>query len=91
MKKYRLSNWTSAGFKEYGIDERYLFFFWRPLCFTKIVSRGDGASDFSYEILTFKSRFEAQLEIERLERGAIPIQRMYYSKGKLVATSRYKF
>ena len=89
MKKYRMSTWTSAGSKEYGIDERYLFFFWRPLCFTKVVSCGDGTFDHSYEILTFKNRFEASLEIERLKDGDTPIQRLYYSKGKLVATSRY--
>ena len=89
-KKFRMSQWTVAGERFYGIDERYLFFWWRPLCFTKIVSCGDGKSRASYEILTFKSRFETALEIERLERGAIPIQRIYYSRGKIVGTSRYK-
>lgn len=96
MEKYRLSKWVVGGDgknqtrTDYGIDKRFLLFWYRPLCHTKVVGRKDGENDSSYEVLTFKDRFAAYLEIERLNTGADPIRRRYYSNGCLVGESRYK-
>jgi hypothetical protein len=89
-KKYKLTEWMACGEPEYGIDKRFCLFWYKPLCHTKIVRRKDGKNDFSYEILTFKSRFTAELEIGNLLKGGKPIRRRYYMSGKMVAESRYR-
>ena len=95
-EKYKLSKWIVGGDgknrtrTDYGIDKRFLLFWYRPICHTKVVGRKDGRNDFSYEILTFKDRFTADLEIERLKVGVESIQRRYYKNGYLVGESRYQ-
>jgi len=95
-KKYRLSRWVVGGDgrnrtrTDYGIDKRFLLFWYRPMCHNKVVRHdGFGVSN-SREILTFKDRFTAELEIDRLKVGVYPIQRRYYTNGRLVGESRYK-
>ena len=95
-KKYRLSSWIVGGngldqtCTDYGIDRRFLLFWYRPMCHNKIVRYKDGNNASSYEVLTFKNVFAADLEIERLNNGADQIRRRYYSNGRLVGESRYK-
>jgi hypothetical protein len=96
MEKYRLSKWVVGGDGEnqtrthYGVDKRFLLFWYKPLCYTKIVRYKDGNNSSSYEVLTFRNKFAADLEIENLIRGREQIHRRYYHNGRLVGSSRYK-
>jgi len=95
-KKYRLSKWVVGGNRwdrtrtDYGIDKRFLLLWYKPMCHTKVVRHDGFGTSHSREIITFKDRFTAELEIDRLKVGAVPIQRRYYTNGRLVGESRYK-
>lgn len=83
-EKYRISDYTTS----YGIDKRYLFFWYNPLCYSKIVWYKNDESAISYEILTFKDKKVAKREVEFLKTGGNPIKRRYFMNGKLISWHR---
>lgn len=94
LATYRYMHWRESGWTcgvTFGIEQRSMLFWWKPLCHVKIVSYGSGKIIQSYKILTFTNKEDAVAELERLEYGAPPIQRRYYSKGIFVGESRYNW
>lgn len=85
--KYKVKSWRVGHTIFYGIGERWLLFFYPRIAHTKVVAKVSGTQS-SHEILTFRSREEAENEIDCLNFGFAKIVTSYYENGELTGVSR---